>query len=103
MENTLTPSRSLEHTHNFVSALILTAQNGFGRDVEPFLALSRETWDEEILWDAVNDLPSPRWGRTRLMYAAMKGNVERLRWFIKRGAKIDNVTKYGDTALSHAS
>jgi hypothetical protein len=25
--------------------------------VEPFLALSRETWGEEILWDAVKDLP----------------------------------------------
>jgi hypothetical protein len=33
------------------------AQNGFGRDVEPFLALSRETWGEEILFDAVKDLP----------------------------------------------
>ena len=43
--------------HNFISCLILTAQNGFGRDVEPFLALSRETWGEEILFDAVKDLP----------------------------------------------
>ena len=42
---------------NFISCLILTAQNGFGRDVEPFLALCRETWGEEVLWDAVKDLP----------------------------------------------
>ena len=42
---------------NFISCLILTAQNGFGRDVEPFLALCRETWEEEILFDAVKDLP----------------------------------------------
>jgi hypothetical protein len=42
---------------NFISCLILAAQNGFGQDVEPFLALSRETWREEILFDAVKDLP----------------------------------------------
>ncbi len=53
----LTAPRSENHIFNFVSALILTAQNGFGRDVEPFLALSRETWGEEILFDAVKDLP----------------------------------------------
>ena len=44
----ITPSRSAEHTDNFISALILTAQNGFGRDVDPFLALSHETWGEEV-------------------------------------------------------
>jgi hypothetical protein len=60
--------------YNFLSCLFLAAQNGFGRDVEPFLALSRETWGEEQLWAAVKDLPhgalklkeadgSPRWER----------------------------------------
>jgi len=60
--------------YNFLSCLILTAQNGFGQDVEPFLALSWETWGEEQLWDAVKDLPhgalkrweadgSPMWER----------------------------------------
>ena len=60
--------------YNFISCLILTAQNGFGQDVEPFLALSRETWGEEQLWAAVKDLPhgalkrkkadgSPMWER----------------------------------------
>ena len=46
-----------QHRHNFISALICTAENGYGRDVEPFLALCRETWGEERLWDAVKDLP----------------------------------------------
>ena len=60
--------------YNFLSCLFLTAQNGFGQDVEPFLALSRETWGEEQLWAAVKDLPhgaikrwkadgSPMWER----------------------------------------
>ena len=58
--------------YNFLTCLFLTAQNGFGRDVEPFLALPRETWGEEQLWAAIKDLPhgalelkgadgSPRW------------------------------------------
>ena len=46
--------------YNFLSCLFLAAQNGFGQDVEPFLALSRETWGEEQLWDAVKDLPHGR-------------------------------------------
>jgi hypothetical protein len=41
----------------FITAFIVTAQNGFGHDVDPFLALCHETWDEEVLWDAVKDLP----------------------------------------------
>ena len=53
-------ARAEARRYNFISCLILTAQNGFGRDVEPFLALSRETWEEEILFDAVKDLPRCR-------------------------------------------
>jgi len=73
--------------HNFISALIHAAQNGFGRDVAPFLALNREMWDEEVLWDAVKDIPSPEGGRTRLMYAAKTGDIGRLRWLLARGAR----------------
>ena len=40
----------------FITAFIFTGQNGFGHDVYPFLALCRETWAEEVLWDAVKDL-----------------------------------------------
>ena len=86
--------------YNFLSCLFLTAQNGFGQDVEPFLALSRETWGEEQLWDAVKDLPHGRVrregpapqhaaepfgfergpfsaGRTHVMYAAQAGKAAR--------------------------
>ena len=98
--------------HNFISALIVTAQHGFGYDVDPFLGLSRETWGEEILWDAVKDLPHGRarregpsgrdatepfgldFGpcslkRTRLMFAAQKSDASRLRWLLARGAKLE--------------
>ena len=93
----LTPAP--ECTHNFISALIFAAQNGFGHDVEPFLALSHETWDEEILFDAVKDLPHGVQQRTRLMHAAKVGDVARLRWLLARGARVDRRDWEGRTAL----
>ena len=112
--------------YNFISCLFLAAQNGFGQDVEPFLALSRETWGEEQLWDAVKDLPHgcvrregpARWdaeepfgfdlgpcsaGRTHVMYAAQAGLAARLRWLIARGARLELKDWKGRTALSWAS
>ena len=111
--------------YNFLSCLFLTAQNGFGQDVEPFLALSRETWGEEQLWAAIKDLPHgtlrregpaqhyhPAFGReagpysmarTRLMYAAQAGDAARLRWLIARGAKLELKDWKGRTALYCAS
>ena len=129
----------MQHTYNFISSLILTAQNGFGRDVEPFLALSRETWGEEILFDAVKDLPHGAllkkdddgelmfeedvdgelvlnafgnpipavdpFGkqRTRLMYAAQAGDLPRLQWLLKRGARVALADWEGHTALHWAA
>ncbi len=92
-----------KRAHSFISALIVTAQNGFGRDVAPFLALCRETWGEEVLWDAVKDIPSPTFKRTRLMFAAQKGDVERLRWLLARGAQLELKDSAGCTALFWAS
>jgi hypothetical protein len=50
----------------FISALIITAQNGYAREVDPFVGLCRETWGEEALFDALKDLPH---GRLRLRSA----------------------------------
>ncbi len=97
--------------------------NGFGQDVEPFLALSRETWGEEQLWDAVKDLPhgcvrregpAPQRAtepfgferpalRTHVMYAAQAGDVARLRWLLARGARLELKDWVGRTALFWAS
>ena len=43
--------------HNFISCLVILAQNGYGREVDPFAGLCRETWREEALFDALKDLP----------------------------------------------
>ena len=60
--------------YNFISCLILTAQNGFGRDVDHLLPLCRETWGEEQWWDAVKDL---RHGALKLQDAEGRAMWER--------------------------
>ena len=88
--------------YNFISAMIMAAQNGFGYDVEPFLGLSREMWGEEQLWDAVKDLPHGPKKRTHVMAAAAAGDARRLDWLIKRGARLELTNTEGRTALWHA-
>jgi hypothetical protein len=87
---------------NFTSALILTAMNKYEVDVAPFLALSRETWGEEILWDAAKDVGYGNEKRTRLMYVAKIGDLARLRWLLKRGANVNVEDTLGKTALYYA-
>ncbi len=61
-------------------------------------------WDEQI-WDALKDVPGGgKEGRTRLMYAAIEGNLERVHFMLDRGARVDNVcVNDGWTALMVAS
>lgn len=67
------------------------------------MGLCRETWGEEQLFDALKDLPHGKLGRTRLMYAAQKGDLPRVRWLFKRGAVLDLADHEGRTALHFAS
>ena len=108
----------------FISALICTAQNGYAREVDPFVGLCRETWGEEALFDALKDLPHgkvrlrsaeeavaaglPEFdpygkGLTRLMYAAQKGDEARVEWLLKRGAQLELADSGGSTALLKAT
>ena len=114
----------LEVRQGFISALIITAQNGHAREVDPFVGLCRETWGEEVLFDALKDLPHGRlrlrsaeeaaalglpefdpYGkkRTRLMHASRKGNMMRVEWLLKRGARLELADSKGYTALAWAS
>ena len=107
----------------FISALIITAQNGYAREVDPFVGLCRETWGEEALFDALKDLPHGKkrlrsaeeaaaqglpefdpygMGRTRLMFAAQTGNKARVEWLLKRGARLELADSEGCTALTWA-
>ena len=114
----------LKLRQGFISALIITAQNGHAREVDPFVGLCRETWGEEALFDALKDLPHGKkrlrsaeeaaaqglpefdphgMGRTRLIYASWKGNKARVEWLLKRGARLELVDSEGYTALARAS
>ena len=108
----------------FISALIIAAQNGYAREVDPFVGLCRETWGEEALFDALKDLPHGKlrlrsaeeavaaglpefdpygMGRTRLMCAAQAGNKARVEWLLKRGARLELADSDGFTALTWVS
>ena len=114
----------VRRSNGFISALICAAQNGYAREVDPFVGLCRETWGEEALFDALKDLPHGKkrlrsaeeaaaqglpefdpygMGRTRLMYAAQKGNKARVEWLLKRGARLELADSDGFTALAWAS
>ena len=88
--------------HGFISALIITAQCGYGADVDPFVGLCRETWGEEALLDALKDLPHGAGRRTRLMCAAGRGDVARMQWLLKRGARVGCRDMRGRRALHFA-
>ena len=114
----------LRRGNGFISALICAAQNGYAREVDPFVGLCRETWGEEALFDALKDLPHGRlrlrsaeeataqglpefdpygMGRTRLMYAAYDGDEARVEWLLKRGARLELADSEGYTALAWAA
>jgi hypothetical protein len=80
-----------------LSVLVITAQNGYS--AKGFKNLSRAFRYDEQLWDAIKDRCDPD-GWTHLMVAADEGDVERVRWLLKRSANVNAVlTDGGDTAL----
>ena len=91
------------HRDNFISCLIATAQQGFSEDVDPFLGLCHETWGEEALLAAVKDVPHGLLHRTRLMYAAQAGDIERVAALSDVGANPSLQNSMGRSALHLAA
>ena len=71
-----------------LSVLCITAQNGYS--AEGFKNLSRAFRYDEQLWDAIKDRHGPN-GWTYLMVAARAGDVERVKWLLKRSANVNAV------------
>jgi ankyrin repeat protein len=65
---------------------VIAAQNGYG--AEGFRNLSRAFRYDEQLWDAIKDRRG-RNGVTPLMFAAYKGDIERVRWLLARSSSLD--------------
>lgn len=87
---------------SFINILFIAALSGYKEDANPFNALSHETWDNVMLWATIKDLQHGPFQRTRLMYAAKTGNVQRVKWLLARGALLDLRSIGGMSALDHA-
>ena len=58
----------------------------------------RAMWTYKPLWGIIKDVPGPI-GKTRLMYCAKQGHIERLQWLIRCGANLSAQESCGYTAL----
>ena len=78
------------------------AESRFGEEVGCLVLLSRAFYSDTQLWGAFKEHQGPK-GRTRLMYAARKGNVARVRFLLDRGARMEVVDSDGFNVLMIAS
>ncbi len=81
------------------------ACEGYWEDIKQVMEVSKVFREDEQLWDAMKDEPGggPR-KKTRLIYAAWKGDLERLRFLLDRGARVNKgCVDDGMTALIWAS
>jgi hypothetical protein len=69
-----------------LTVFVIAAQNGYG--AEGFRNLSRAFRYDEKLWDAIKDRRGKN-GITPLMFAAYKGDVERVHWLLARSPSLD--------------
>jgi hypothetical protein len=78
------------------------ALSGYGEAVGQITGMARAFRSDVPLWAVHKAHRGPR-GRTRLMYAAGKGTVERVRFLVERGAAVNEGDQLGNTALMAAS
>ena len=81
------------------------ACEGYWEDIKQVMGVSRVFRYDEQLWDAMKDEPGgAEWKRTRLMYAAYASDLERVRFLLDRGARVNKgCVSDGMTALMWAS
>ena len=75
------------------------ACEGYWEDIKQVMEVSRVFRYDEQLWDAMKDEPGGgKEKRTRLMYAVLKGDLERVRFLLDRGARVNKgCLNYGYT------
>jgi ankyrin repeat protein len=87
---------------DLVFLITCVAQQGF--PVGVFLAASKEFRDDSNLTRAIVNRQFHSSGRTRLMHAAQKANLERVNFLIKNGASVNTAMKQNNmTALMMAT
>ena len=85
-----------------VQVVTCMAERKFGAEVGQMLGAARAFSADEALWAVYHGHKGPL-GRTRLMYAAKVGQLERAQFLLERGAVVDEGNEVGATALMLAS
>jgi hypothetical protein len=71
------------------------ACEGYWQDIKQVMEVSRVFRYDEQLWDAMKDEPGgSKYKRTRLMYAAWVGDLERARFLLDRGARVNRGSSF---------
>ena len=80
------------------------AQNGYYKEVGVMVQLNKAFWTDKQIWDAYKDFAPGPDGKTRLMYASVNGLLDRVKWLLARGARVNTgANDGGTTALMGAS
>ena len=88
----------------FYLVATFSANAGYGKEMEVLTGVCSVFRNDKGFWDAVKDIPGAGVNkRTRLGYAAMTRNLERVVFLLERGAKVNLGEATGKTALMWAS
>jgi len=79
------------------------ANSGFCAEALALSKTCKGVWSYEPLWGAIKDNCGTEFVRTRLMYCARYGDVERAKWLLARGADMSRQSAQGYTALHYAA
>ena len=81
------------------------ACEGYWQDIKQVMEVSKVFRYDEQLWDAMKDEPGGgKWRRTRLMFATLEGDLERVHFLLDRGARVNKECLIdGGTALMIAA
>lgn len=76
------------HMERLLRVVTCVAASGHRAAVAPFLAASRAFYADAQLWAELARHRGPG-GRTRLMHAAMQGEVARVQFLLERGVEVN--------------
>ena len=86
-----------EHVEDVLKIATGLALSGYGEAVGRMTGMARDFRADVPLWAVHKAYRGPR-GRTRLMYAAVKGDLERVRFLVERGAAVEVASSKGFSA-----
>lgn len=75
---------------DLLQVLTIVGANGYEKDINHTLNLSKEFRNDPLLWNAVKNIMF-HYNKTRLRYAVHTGNLERVEEFCKHGVNINQI------------